>query len=400
MLLTATPHATEPPAPATSDLDLRFEQYRKARHLRALDGLRCVSILAVIWHHAAGAERTGLANQGWNGVNLFFAISGFLITTLLLRERDEAGHISLSRFYARRSLRIFPLYYLTIAIYTALVFATKDRHTPAGHEFFGNLKYFITYTSNWFIDFAGNKRVIFYFAWSLATEEQFYLLWPSVIRYTRSWQVPVLVLLVGTAVSVTANQMYPVQLVRPPVWARIVGSVQPAICLGAVLAFALHARAGYRVVAKLLGGWWGVPLAVGSVILALTVGHRWPDLAAPALVLLVAALMVRPRNVLSPLLDNRVARYVGMVSYGMYMMHMIAMQFAHKASARVHGGGIATFFLAIPITIAIASASYWFFEQPFLRLKKRFSAPHSAPIHNAQAVHANAAPAPVATPVA
>lgn len=161
------------------------ERFRSTRFFASLDGLRCLSILAVIWHHTAGHSfDLALSRRGHHGVTLFFAISGFLITTLLLREKQRLGDISLRKFYMRRSLRIFPLYYTVLLIYIALV-AAMERGTHAGREFWGNLPAYATYTSNWFVDLKG-ERVIFYFAWSLATEEQFYLVWPWVQKYLRT----------------------------------------------------------------------------------------------------------------------------------------------------------------------------------------------------------------------
>ncbi|HEX8824759.1 MAG TPA: acyltransferase, partial [Archangium sp.] len=149
----------------------------------ALDGLRAFSILSVVLYHVAETHE-GLVGRLYLGVSLFFAISGFLITTLLLRERDKTGDISLKGFYARRSLRIFPLYYAVLGLYAALVFVSEKDPVVRG-DFFSNLPAFLTYTSNWFVPPAADKRVIFYFAWSLATEEQFYLLWPGVMRALR-----------------------------------------------------------------------------------------------------------------------------------------------------------------------------------------------------------------------
>ena len=86
------------------------------RNFRSLDGLRCLAIVTVVWHHAHGGYAALPATRhGFLGVDLFFVISGFLITTLLLRERARTGAISLKNFYARRTLRIFPLYYFVLA---------------------------------------------------------------------------------------------------------------------------------------------------------------------------------------------------------------------------------------------------------------------------------------------
>src|SRR5579862_2132540 len=116
----------------TTAVHRSYDAYRQARFFSSLDGLRCLSILAVIWHHTG--IRTGgvhLAEAGYLGVDLFFAISGFLITTLLLREKEQCGQISLKAFYLRRSLRIFPLYYTIIVVYLIAVWAI-DRNTIAG----------------------------------------------------------------------------------------------------------------------------------------------------------------------------------------------------------------------------------------------------------------------------
>ena len=161
------------------------ERYLGARYFAALDGLRCLSILWVIGFHAQLTNPLlhRIFRRGDWGVGLFFAISGFLITTLLLRERTATGTIALGKFYARRTLRIFPLYYAAIVLYSLLVW--RFEHGPEKGEFFRHLPFFMTYSSNWFVDRFAADRVIFAFSWTLATEEQFYLLWPSIIRFSR-----------------------------------------------------------------------------------------------------------------------------------------------------------------------------------------------------------------------
>src|SRR6202012_1705138 len=105
------------------------------------------------------------------------------------------GTISLKNFYARRTLRIFPLYYATLLLYTGLVVALE--HGPERAAFFASLPSYATYTSNWFVDRFAAERVIFAFCWSLATEEQFYLLWPSIQRLTKTVRTPVIILVVA-----------------------------------------------------------------------------------------------------------------------------------------------------------------------------------------------------------
>src|ERR1700733_8095947 len=105
-----------------------FDRFAAMRRFAALDGLRALSVIAVVWHHTSGTPGPAISAKGYLGVDFFFAISGFLITTLLVREHAATKTISLRKFYARRALRIFPLYYATLAVYVALIAATR-RHT-------------------------------------------------------------------------------------------------------------------------------------------------------------------------------------------------------------------------------------------------------------------------------
>ena len=154
-----------------------YEKFKQQRFFGSLNGLRFIAIVAVLWHHiAATSFSITLAYRGTEGVTLFFAISGFLITTLLLREKSRNRDIDMKKFFMRRTLRIFPLYYTMLAVYAVLVFFTAE---PVRFEnFFANFLSFATYTSNFFMVDAVVGGTMFAFAWSLATEEQFYLIWP------------------------------------------------------------------------------------------------------------------------------------------------------------------------------------------------------------------------------
>ncbi|ABC80935.1 acyltransferase family protein [Anaeromyxobacter dehalogenans] len=358
--------------------------FLRSRYFGSLDGLRGVSIIPVVWHHVGG-HRGGLLGRGNLGVDLFFAISGLLITTLLLRERDRTGTISLRGFYLRRTLRIFPLYYAVIALYVLLVAALAGA-TPAGQQFMANLPAFLTYTSNWFVDLGQGERVIFYFAWSLATEEQFYLMWPSVVRFApRRWAPPAVMaalLVLGELARQAAHAGVPGGL---PL--RIVASVASPICLGCLAAYALHHRRSFDVVARFVGQPWSAPLA-GAVFVALLIPAGTPHLLlAVAMALLVTACAIRPDHGLRWLLENRFLRYVGTISYGMYLFHMLCVNAARRA---LPGGApdVVTFAAALALVICVAGLSHRHFESWFLRLKDRLSARPEA----------NAAMAPAVAP--
>lgn len=349
-----------------------YEDFRRARLFGSLDGLRCLSIIAVMVYHAVGVHGEGFTGKGYLGVALFFAISGFLITTLLLREQEATGTVDLRRFYIRRSLRIFPLYYAVLGVYTALVW-WLERHTEEGGEFFRNLPAFLTYTSNWFVPPEGNnERVIFVFAWSLATEEQFYLVWPWVVRWGRGGWKPVafmvglLGLRLGVSWAVKGGQL-------PAEWlgSRVALSIAPSICLGCLGAYLLHWRKGFEWAWGLLGRSWSAPLALGLVVVGMRVPGMPHLVESLGMALVVLACCIREDHVLAAPLRLRAAAWVGVVSYGLYLQHMLALNLMRRLLPGEEPWVLCVGMLAV--SVAVASASYHFFEAPFLRLKERFA---------------------------
>jgi peptidoglycan/LPS O-acetylase OafA/YrhL len=354
---------------------LTHQDYLRTKYFPSLDGLRCLSILMVIGFHCQ-LTCTRFFHTGQYGVSLFFVISGFLITTLLLREQLNNGTISLKNFYIRRTLRIFPLYYATLMLYIALVVLTS--HGPERGVFFHNLPFFFTYTNNWFVDKDAGEHVTFAFAWSLATEEQFYLCWPSIVRFAKRWWVPLAIIL-GAALI---DMGFEISTDRG--WIdlggngnRFVTSIATPICLGCALAYLLHSPRGFALARTVLGSLFAAPIAlVGLLISYLYINE---PLMIFFMLALVGACCIRTDNGLSWILSNPVARYIGMISYGLYLLHMIAM----NGTKAIHKDHDWLFFaIALAASIALASASYWMFESPFLKLKNRFrksDAPKSRP---------------------
>lgn len=338
---------------------MQFQEFQARRHFGSLDGLRCLSILAVIWHHTGGRAfpDSVLLQHGPYGVSLFFVISGFLITTLLLREKRRSGDIGMKNFIVRRTLRIFPLYYTVLLAYTLLVLAL-EHSSPEGQGFLSNLKYYATYTSNWFVPLT-DGRVIFYFAWSLATEEQFYLVWPWVEKFFRS--VPaVLVMVLVVAASVYWNVL-----------------AFAAVGMGVLLAHLLDSPRGHAFALPLFRRRWAAPL----LVLALLGVMAWPPAgdAAPLAVmtLLVGSTVIREDHWLRPLLAQRAVAKIGQVSYGMYLMHMLAYNVVKKALRVLGAEGIEHWALVFVLTAALAYAaaflSFRYYESVFLRMKHRYA---------------------------
>ncbi len=351
-----------------------FEAFRATKFFPALDGLRCLSIVAVLLYHADCRLPGLLGVRGSAGVDLFFVISGFLITTLLLRERDARGAISLRNFYVRRTLRIFPLYYAVLA---AFVVATLlfDRGTVAGHEFFRHLPLYAVYANNWVID-KGPRRVIFACSWSLATEEQFYLFWPSVLAFCKKrWQPPAII--AGVMVATWALQGLTshgvVDLGEMP--NRILTSAAPGICMGCLLAFALNDRACFEALRGPLGSRWTSLAALAAVLVLSSVRAVGIDLIRAAMVVLLASVVVNPDYALRPMLENRAARHVGVVSYGIYLLFTLVLNLGtrtlHTQSAAIK------FAWMMGVSTVLATLVFRYYETPFLRLKERFTKPAS-----------------------
>ena len=337
-----------------------------------LDGLRCLSIVAVVWFHAAGGTQApGILSRGEEGVSLFFVISGFLITTILLREQSTVGGISLKRFYLRRTLRIFPLYYAMLALYAMLV-AIIEKQTPAGDQFWRNLPYFLTYTSNWFV-LLGADRIIFFFAWSLATEEQFYLFWPWVVKATRGPGLPIAAMLgllalhYGTIFAAADGAFAPV-----PLLTRALISLSPPICFGAIAAVLVHRPLTFRWIERWLGRRWSASAALAATLTALAFDETQGVVLYAAMTWLVVACSVRSDDVLlRAALTNPFVMHVGHVSYGIYLMHMLCINIMRRLVAAQEGPLI--FVLALALSIAAATISYRFFEAPILRWKDRIA---------------------------
>ena len=228
-----------------------FETFKNTRFFPAIDGLRAISTLGVISFHCGATWPGLLGAQGHLGVALFFMVSGFLITTLLLMEHEGTGAISLKKFYVRRSLRIFPLYYAVLGVFCIAV-TVFDNSTPAGVEFWRHLPYFALYANNWVID-RGAGRVIFAFSWTLATEEQFYLLWPTIVKACRHTRTLVAVAF-GMAIWAWATEIAidhgAIDL--GPVANRILLTIPAPISLGCLLAIGLHHERSFNLIYPLL----------------------------------------------------------------------------------------------------------------------------------------------------
>jgi peptidoglycan/LPS O-acetylase OafA/YrhL len=322
-----------------------------------------------------------IGRNGWVGVQLFFILSGFLITTLLLREEARFGRVDLRAFWVRRALRIWPLYYLTVAVTFFLLPALDGRMRSPGHW------QMVRQHLPWFMAFLGNWSMIrlgpvgddaISILWSVCVEEQFYILCPLVVVLVgRRWRLPVVGLLMTASVAYRAwlASGRPVQLViQYNTFAQL-----DTMLSGVALALWFdRAPPGPR--AERAAGIWGWLVLAGClwVLARPELAHRtvvrqtWDFVAIWASGLGVVALAVIRPGWLRRWLAAGVMVWLGRISYGLYMDHEVALW----ATGRSTTGAV----LALGLTVALASASYYGFERPFLRLKRAWTRVPSRPI--------------------
>jgi peptidoglycan/LPS O-acetylase OafA/YrhL len=360
-----SPAATPSPAPARGDE--RFERYLATRTFGSLDGLRAISILAVVWHHThAAVPGWPITGRGFLGVDLFFVISGFLIVTLLLRERRRTGTTSLRKFYVRRFLRIFPPYYLTLAFVAAIAWLKPgDSSAQLRHE----LPFALFYVANMV-----PMSTLLAITWSLSVEEQFYLVVPALEKVARRF-APLILAGAWVLVSLPPFGLFP-GLHLPSFFRE---TTFGPILLGVLLAHALDDERGFRWVRRVVGHAAAPAVALALTLLLCSIpaedisgGLRM--LIHLGLTALVAACVVRERHVLAPVLRWWWMRRIGAVSYGIYLYHLLVRHLVDKALGRAHIDSQLLLFAGTAlVTWAVAELSYWGFESRFLALKARWA---------------------------
>jgi peptidoglycan/LPS O-acetylase OafA/YrhL len=345
--------------------------YLTTRRFASLDGWRAVAIIAVIFHHTLGQSFSApIAAQGRHGVTLFFVISGFLIVTLILRSKDINGRFSLPKFWGRRVLRIFPIYYGALLLYTVLVHLTE--HSTYGEAFTRNLPFFASFTTNWFV--TESSHTIFFFSWSIAAEEQFYLMWP-IIEAVLARPSHIFMLL-GVLIIVSQYLLGHYTPGAGGLLMRVLYYIPLGIMLGTALAHILHEKRSFRGAYILFGqrgsGFAVLGFTVGVMLIAPYIGFAGEVLVAVAMLGLVASCVIREDNDLARFLRWPPLVWVGTVSYGMYMLHMLAVNIVRKIEhvAHIHTPYI-DFAGGLLMALILASGSFMLYERPFLILKDK-----------------------------
>jgi peptidoglycan/LPS O-acetylase OafA/YrhL len=372
------------------------------KHFLALDGLRGVAVLLVVLAHGTQAHEHGAQehllpetfkfNGGWLGVVVFFVLSGFLITHLLLEERARTGRISLTKFYLRRALRIWPLYFTVLGVYVFALplFDAGNFGSIYEADSLRDYYYLLAYPfflQNYLVDPTDVHFWGIRVFWSLAVEEHFYLLWPLLLVAIRGrWLMPTLAGIMIATFSLRALTLLGL-LPKFQGVEHMTHTGLDGLAAGCLVACLYHWRPS---VLKALSrrrwlyllGWALLLFLVWAGLKQLPFFPTLPEEAYYRITLatlvstVIVACVVGGAGPTRSILCSRPLTYVGEVSYGMYVLHPIVLWYVAKVATYLgllHGS---SYFLAITaycvIVIGVAGLSFKFFEAPILRFKERF----------------------------
>jgi len=378
--------------PATSEAGNNAGAKGERFYRPELDCLRFFAFFAVFVFHTMGGDDSAYfaargvpfaalvasaASAGRFGVDLFFLLSAYLITELLLREQEQWGKLDLRFFYLRRILRIWPLYFLGILIAVLLPLVDSSQYFPPKYALA-----FVFMLGNW-LPLHFRVASLMWPLWSVSLEEQFYLLWPAFLSKGRQ-RKRLLYAVVGLLTTATLARQLLFGFARAQhsevfIAGCTLTRLDP-LALGIAAAVFLWKkpmtwRWPSRLVLLLAGcAFW---LVAGHVY-GLTRGFMlfgFPAIAVGACLIFL--------SILGSPLAPRWLRYLGKISYGLYVFHMLAIHLSLKLwGGAVHN--LRTFLgywcLSLLMTFAMAALSYRYFESPFLRLKERFTRVESRPV--------------------
>lgn len=366
----------------------------RREYLPELDGLRFCAFAVVFLHHAlphdpslytavglsvtAASWLVSSLQAGGFGVDLFFALSSYLITRLLLKELEQFGSLDLKRFYLRRTLRIWPLYFfflITASLVVPLLLPKEELSAPylIGYSLF---------SGNWIVGALGYPSSVAAPLWSVSIEEQFYLVWPLAVGWAGKAKIRnVAIAMLGISAA-TRLILWQLDVPHPGVWTNTFARLDP-IALGALVATSRRMPVAV----------WASPLVMVVLGLASWVfSSRYLSLDGPGALLLYplvgagsamcVAAALNSSGSIAKVLSLPVLAFLGKISYGLYVFHVLAIQLADRVEwlSGSAAGYAAKVLIAFGLTILIAALSYQFLEKPFLLLKSRFTRVQSRPV--------------------
>lgn len=372
-----------------------MNKYKNISFFEGLNALRFFAALLVVMHHSETIRnKNGLCNLEWlgafrnggNAVTFFFVLSGFLITYLLLKENNNTGSISIKKFYIKRTLRIWPLYFLLVIIGTLIL--------PQAFSLL-KINYIMPYTFGqvwYYFLFFFPGLVTFYFGnhlleplWSIGVEEVFYLMWAPLFRFCRKKILPILLFIIALKISLMLIATY---FIKDGLFEFIVSIFSfEAMAIGGLGAYFVFNRQGsfsnfffykkpvqlviYLVLANYLFFHGNIDNAVWNSIFKIPVISK--IIIDFMFLYLIIGVSLIDNSIIK--LRNKFLSFLGEISYGIYMYHMLVifaiMLFMKKFIMDLSPIlGIAVFYIIlVPSVILVSSVSKFVFENYFLNLK-------------------------------
>lgn len=338
------------------------------KRIPSLDGFRAIAIILILFCHSRLSlgfpqSLSDVARQAEVGVTVFFVISGFLITTLLLKEESENGKINIRLFYVRRALRIVPVYLLYV------VFILFWRHFETIGLSKSNLLHVFTFTVN----FDKNKDWFLGHFWSLSVEEQFYLFWPAMLLLFRKHLKPILLLLIAYSciARVIAYKFPGYGLISlSPFF-----SYSDAIFIGAFGGILFFEKPGifkHKILQSTIARFGALLLFLLFVFFTEHGKLAWVSLPFGNTIIslnvlfLIAAYITPSKGIIYKILNQKAVVHIGILSYSIYIWQ----QFFFIGEVK---GIWRTFPYNLLAIYGVSLASYYLFEKPFLKIKRHFS---------------------------
>jgi peptidoglycan/LPS O-acetylase OafA/YrhL len=360
-----------------------------------LNGLRFIAAFLVIIHHAEQVRFFFKQDNYWTvpfvrnigqlGVILFFVLSGFLITFLLLKEKNEHGTIFVKDFYIRRILRIWPLYYFIVILSFFILPHFKILSIPgfegiANADFLQILLLFILFLPN--VALAGYAPVSFASqAWSVGVEEQFYLIWPLIIKKSKNTLlllciVIFLSVLIGFIVANTAGEQGLMRNVHR-FWEHF--NID-CMAIGGIAAWVLFHKK--EKILNIVFNKYFQAIVLVFTLFCLGTGYYFPvflkglDINCECYAVLFAIIILNMASNEASIitLENKFFNYMGKISYGLYMYHVLVIVIVEKVVMPFFNGNTIVFYVSILFLItAVSSCSYEFIEKRFIKRKIKYS---------------------------
>lgn len=341
-----------------------------------LDAVRGLAVLLVLVHNTDiyPSLHLGLiAANGWMGVDLFFVLSGFLITGILVDTKNSGAYFR--NFYVRRCLRIWPLYYSCLLFMFVVVPLLRPSEAHTIFEARSSPWWaFPLFLQNFLVPVPTMATGLLGVTWSLAVEEQFYLAWPLVVRFCSESQLRKVAIAVICISPALRYYLSPHHVdIYSNTFCRLDG-----LMAGALLALAVRS-ASFEPAKFLAGAWIALFVSAPLALLIDTLHARWIvfSLVALSSVSFVYLALFSRQKWLRAILTNRFLVYTGTISYGIYLLQKIPLDVVKAFHLEQHQ------YLALPITFAatylMATLSWNLLEKPFLRLKRFFDQSNDKP---------------------